>query len=59
MFMNPAASKATKCDQCGGEPACAVVCPTDCITYTDTDGNGAWIGAFAQRVTQAHQEAYG
>lgn len=28
--------KVTKCDLCGGEPACAKVCPQDAIHFIDT-----------------------
>jgi Fe-S-cluster-containing hydrogenase component 2 len=28
---------ATKCDLCGGEPACAKVCSRDCIKFIDVD----------------------
>ena len=32
--------KVTKCDLCGGEPACAEACPTDAIVYIDADTTG-------------------
>ncbi|MEF8723985.1 4Fe-4S dicluster domain-containing protein [Candidatus Accumulibacter phosphatis] len=32
--------KVQKCDLCGGDPACAEACPTDAITYIDSDWTG-------------------
>ncbi len=41
----PASGKVIKCDLCGGDPACAKVCPTDAITYIEiknaTQGDNA------------------
>ena len=41
--------KVIKCDLCGGDPACATACPTQAITYVDSDATGlekmrAWAG---------------
>ena len=61
VFLNPTSQMATKCDLCEGNPACAVACPTDCITYeeVDRDTYGQWMGPLAGQVTRAHQEAFG
>jgi len=32
--------KVVKCDLCGGDPKCATACPTDAITYIDSDWTG-------------------
>ena len=32
--------KVTKCDLCGGEPACAKVCPKDAIHFVDVEAAG-------------------
>jgi Fe-S-cluster-containing hydrogenase component 2 len=32
--------KVVKCDLCGGDPACAKICPTDAILYVDADATG-------------------
>jgi len=46
---NQATGKVIKCDLCGGDPACAKACPTEAITYIDSDMTGyermrAWAG---------------
>jgi Fe-S-cluster-containing hydrogenase component 2 len=46
MFYDPAKHKATKCNLCGGDPACAEACPTDAIEYVDTEQSD-WLGVFA------------
>lgn len=43
VFMDPVAHQAIKCDECGGEPACAMVCPTDCISYRDAPNTNQWM----------------
>lgn len=59
VFLKPAEHKATKCDLCGGDPACAMACPTDCITYADVpDADGAWMGLLAGQVSKAYHEAF-
>ena len=35
-----ATGKVIKCDLCGGDPACASACPTEAITYVDSDWTG-------------------
>ncbi len=37
---NHDSGKVIKCDLCGGDPACAKACPTECITYVDIDMTG-------------------
>ena len=32
--------KVAKCDLCGGDPECAKACPTQAITYVDSDWTG-------------------
>ncbi len=47
---NPASKVVAKCDLCGGDPACARVCPTQAITFVE-DG---WTGlAKMQKSAQA------
>jgi Fe-S-cluster-containing hydrogenase component 2 len=53
MHFDVDAHKATKCNLCGGDPACAQACPTQAITYVETP-NQDWIGAFA-----AERSAFG
>ena len=58
-FLNPATHKATKCDLCDGNPACAIACPTECITYEELSETGRWMGALAKQVTEAYEHAFG
>jgi Fe-S-cluster-containing hydrogenase component 2 len=62
VFLKPAEHKATKCDLCGGDPACAMACPTDCITYADVPdsagASSAWMGLLANQVSKAYHEAF-
>ncbi len=37
---NATSGKVMKCDLCGGDPACAKVCPTQAITYIDAEMTG-------------------
>ena len=50
VFTLPQSDKASKCNLCGGDPACAMVCPTDAIEFTETDQTGAWFEPWADRV---------
>ncbi|MBD3610747.1 MAG: 4Fe-4S dicluster domain-containing protein [Gammaproteobacteria bacterium] len=37
---NASSGKVTKCDLCGGDPACAKACPTGAITFIDANDTG-------------------
>ena len=37
---NASTGKVIKCDECGGDPACASACPTQAITYIDVEQAG-------------------
>ena len=37
---NSDTGKVTKCDLCGGDPACVSACPTAAITYVDAEQTG-------------------
>jgi Fe-S-cluster-containing hydrogenase component 2 len=50
VFSLPQSDKASKCNLCGGEPACAKSCPTDAIQYVELAAAGAWLGPWAGRV---------
>lgn len=58
VFTLPQTDKASKCNMCGGEPACAAACPTDAIEVVDGDGeNGGWFEPWAERVDGNYREA--
>lgn len=50
IFTLPHTGKAAKCNLCGGDPACAAACPTAAIDYVESAPQGAWFGAWAERV---------
>jgi Fe-S-cluster-containing hydrogenase component 2 len=50
VFTTPRTDKATKCNLCGGEPACATACPTAAIEFHEVPENGAWFEPWSQRV---------
>ena len=50
VFTTPRVDTATKCNLCGGQPACATSCPTDAITFVELDQSGDWFGSWADNV---------
>ena len=42
VWTTPETDKATKCNLCGGDPACATSCPTDAIEYAESSGAELW-----------------
>lgn len=42
--------RATKCNLCGGAPACATACPTRAIEVVPSDGSGSWLPAWGEKV---------
>jgi Fe-S-cluster-containing hydrogenase component 2 len=59
VFTLPKTEKASKCNLCGGEPACATACPTGAILWTEANGTGGWLGPWGDKVNQRHLEAVG
>ena len=57
VFTPPKTDTATKCNLCGGHPACATSCPTDAIQYTEADQSGDWFGPWGQKVQANHVAA--
>ena len=56
VFTLPQTDKASKCNLCGGDPACVTTCPTDAIEYVDTDTPGDWFGPWADTVDANYVE---
>lgn len=46
----PSNDKATKCNLCGGQPACATACPTAAIEYVEREQVFDWFGAWTDKV---------
>jgi Fe-S-cluster-containing hydrogenase component 2 len=50
VYTLPGSGKAGKCNLCGGEPACAVACPTAAIEFVDVEQAGDWFEPWTRRV---------
>ncbi len=59
VFTLPGTDKASKCNLCGGTPACATACPTAAIEWAETDGTGNWLEPWGREVNQRYVEAVG
>ncbi len=57
VYTLPHTGKASKCNLCGGDPACAKACPTAAIKFSDQDEVGAWFGPWAQDVDANYRNA--
>lgn len=58
IYTLPQTDKASKCNLCGGDPACAASCPTDAIEFVELTGkSGDWFGPWADRVHSNYIEA--
>jgi carbon-monoxide dehydrogenase iron sulfur subunit len=50
VYTLPETDKASKCNLCGGDPACATSCPTDAIEFLEGDDVGKWFGDWSKKV---------
>jgi Fe-S-cluster-containing hydrogenase component 2 len=50
---------ASKCNLCGGQPACAVSCPTRAIEFVEGNSVGDWLEPWSQKVHQNYVSALG
>ena len=57
VFSLPKTDKASKCNLCGGNPACAVACPTNAIEFGESDQAGQWFEPWSTRVHSNFVEA--
>lgn len=57
VFTLPATDKAAKCNLCGGDPACAIACPTEAIEFVDGDQVHDWFHRWTDRVNTSFVEA--
>jgi len=57
VFTLPKTAKASKCNLCGGDPACVTACPTDAIEFVEIDKAGDWFGPWADKVHGSYLEA--
>jgi Fe-S-cluster-containing hydrogenase component 2 len=57
VFTLPKTDKASKCNLCGGQPACATACPTSAIEFKETTKVGEWFGPWGEKVSHRFQES--
>ena len=57
VFTLPATDKASKCNLCGGSPACHAACPTGAIEWGEAARAGEWLQPWGQKVEHRFQEA--
>lgn len=57
VFTSPETDEATKCNLCGGDPACATACPTAAIEVVESDKAGDWFGDWSDRVNSRYLES--
>ena len=50
VWTTPGTDKATKCNLCGGQPACATACPTAAIEYVERERIVDWFEPWTDRV---------
>jgi anaerobic carbon-monoxide dehydrogenase iron sulfur subunit len=58
VFTTPIDDTAGKCNLCGGDPACAVSCPTDAIQFVDTDQLTDWFAPWSRKVDENYAKAH-
>jgi anaerobic carbon-monoxide dehydrogenase iron sulfur subunit len=59
VYTLPQSGKASKCNLCGGDPACAIACPTQAIVYGESPQAGQWLAPWAEKVDRSYVEASG
>lgn len=57
VFTLPQNDKASKCNLCGGDPACAVACPTEAIEFAEVTEDGDWFDGWATKVDDNYSQA--
>ncbi len=59
VYTLPMTDTASKCNLCGGEPACESACPTSAIEFIDSDESGSWLEPWAETVNSKYVAASG
>lgn len=57
IYTLPKSDKASKCNLCGGDPACATACPTDAIEFLEADEVTDWFDNWAEKVDANYEPA--
>lgn len=58
VYTLPQTDKASKCNLCGGDPACALSCPTAAIEYVDAEEDGGWLEPWGEKVHANYVQAH-
>jgi Fe-S-cluster-containing hydrogenase component 2 len=56
VFTLPGTDHASKCNLCGGQPACATACPTGAIEWSEPVATGSWLGPWGEKVDHRFAE---
>ncbi len=56
VFTSPIDDTATKCNLCGGDPACVTSCPTSAIEFVDAESPHDWFTAWSEKVNRNYVE---
>ena len=59
VYTLPQTNMASKCNLCGGAPACEAACPTAAIEFVDVDEGGGWFEPWAETVNSKYVAASG
>lgn len=59
VFTLPETDKASKCNLCGGQPACVMACPTRAIEFVPLDRPGDWFEPWGDKVNRNYMHAAG
>jgi Fe-S-cluster-containing hydrogenase component 2 len=57
VYTLPKTAKASKCNLCGGNPACVTSCPTDAIEFLEADQVTDWFEGWAKTVDSSYESA--
>ena len=57
VYTLPVTDTASKCNLCGGQPACEAACPTAAIEFVDADQGGEWLEPWAETVNSKYVAA--
>ena len=57
VYTLPKTDKASKCNLCGGDPACVTSCPTDAIEFLEADEVTDWFEQWGDKVNKSFTAA--
>ncbi len=57
VYTLPATDKASKCNLCGGQPACEAACPTAAIEFVEQEDSGSWLEPWGEALNASFEAA--